>query len=71
MNKCTLWNNIEARLDSQLPHWQKRPGELCRLDAVEDRMAGRIQRDDEVFEALLLAVLPSNADWSKIACSPR
>ena len=29
-------------------------------------MAGRIWSDDDVFEALLLAVLSSNTDWSKI-----
>ena len=29
-------------------------------------MAGRTWSDDEVFEALLLAVLSSNTDWSKI-----
>lgn len=66
MNRRTLWNHIEARLDSQLPDWRKRTDELRQLDAVEKRVAGRTWSDDEVFEAVLLAVLSSNTDWSKI-----
>ena len=66
MNTYALWNHIESRLGSQLPRWRTRADELRQLDAVEDRMAGRTWSDDEVFEALLLAVLSSNTDWSKI-----
>ena len=66
MNMYTHWNHIDARLDSQLPNWRKRTDELRQLDAVEERIAGRIWSDDEVFEAVLLAVLSSNTDWSKI-----
>ena len=66
MNTNALWNHIESRLGSQLPSWRTRADELRQIDAVEDRMAGRTWSDDEVFEALLLAVLSSNTDWSKI-----
>ena len=66
MNTNALWNHIESRLESQLPSWRTRADELRQLDAVEDRAAGRTWSDDEVFEALLLAVLSSNTDWSKI-----
>ena len=66
MNTNALWSHIESRLESQLPSWRTRADELRQLDAVEDRAAGRTWSDDEVFEALLLAVLSSNTDWSKI-----
>ena len=39
---------------------------MLQLEAVENRYAGRTWSDDEVFEALLMAVLSSNTDWSKI-----
>ena len=39
---------------------------MRQLEAVENRYAGRAWSDDEVFEALLMAVLSSNTDWSKI-----
>ena len=39
---------------------------MLQLEAVENRYAGRTWSDDDVFEALLMAVLSSNTDWSKI-----
>ena len=63
MNLCTLWNNIEARLDSRRPKWRTHVDEMGQLAAVECRSAGRTWTDDEVFEALLMAVLSSNTDW--------
>ena len=66
MNRSTLWNNIESRLDSSLPGWRDRVDEFGQLAAVEDRSAGRTWSDDEVFKGLLMAVLSSNTDWSRI-----
>ena len=61
-----LWNNIEARLDADLPEWRERVDGLRQLQAVERRLAGRIWSDDEVFKGLLMAVLSSETPWSKI-----
>ena len=61
-----LWNNIEPRLDASLPEWRERVGGFGQLEAVEQRLAGRTWSDDEVFKGLLMAVLSSNTDWSKI-----
>ena len=66
MNSPALWNNIESRLDSSLPEWRARVDGFGQLRAVEGRSAGRTWSDDEVFEGLLMAVLSSNTDWSKI-----
>ena len=66
MNRHALWNNIESRLDSSLSGWQDRIHKLGQLAAVEERSAGRSWCDDEVFKALLMAVLSSNTEWSKI-----
>ena len=66
MNKRILWNNIEARLEYRLSKWRNRADEMRQLAAVEARFAGRTWSDDKVFEALLMAVLSANTDWSKI-----
>ena len=66
MNRPTLWNNIESRLDSSLPRWRERAGRFGQLEAVEGRFAGRTWSDDEVFKGLLMAVLSANTDWSKV-----
>ena len=66
MNLPALWKNIESRLDSSLPRWLVRVEGFGQLRAVEDRAAGRTWSDDEVFKGLLMAVLSSNTDWSKI-----
>ncbi len=62
----TLWQSIEARLDSSLVGWQQRIDGLDQVAAVEARTRGRTWSDDETFKGLLLAVLSSNTDWSKI-----
>ncbi len=64
MNKHALWSTIESRLDSCRPKWEEELRDVVK--AIKDREAGRAWRDDEVFEALLKAVLSSNTDWSKI-----
>ena len=66
MNRHALWNNIESRLDSSLWEWRDRIDKFGQLAAVEDRSAGQSWSDDEVFKALLMAVLSANTDWSKI-----
>lgn len=65
MNMLALWHNIESRLDSSLSGWKDRAYD-GQVAAVEDRSAGRTWSDEEVFEALLMAVLSANMDWSKI-----
>ena len=62
INLCTLWSNIETRLDSQLPKWR---GEV-HWKALEDRLDGLSWSDDRVFEGILMAVLSSNTVWSRI-----
>lgn len=62
----TLWSHIEARLNSSLPQWQEHIEHFGQVAAIEERIAGRTWRDDEVFEGLLMAVLSSGIDWSKI-----
>jgi len=66
MTGSALWQRIESRLDSASPGWRNRVGGFDQLAAVKAREAGRAWNDDEVFEGLLLAVLSSNTDWSKI-----
>ena len=66
MNRPTLWNIIESRLDSSLPRWQRRIEGFGQLAAVEARSAGQSWSDDKVFKALLMAVLSANTEWSKI-----
>ena len=66
MNKHALWNNIESHLDSCLHAWRDRVHGLGQVAAVEARSAGRTWRDDDVFKALLMAVLSANTVWSKI-----
>ena len=66
MNLRLLWNNIEALLDSRRPTWRTYVDEMGQLAAVECRSAGRTWSDHGVFKALLMAVLSSNTDWSRI-----
>ena len=66
MNGSALWQRIESRLDSACPGWRGRVDGFGQIGAVEARAAGRTWSDDEVFEGLVLAVLSSNTDWSKI-----
>ena len=66
MTSLSLWQNIESRLDSSLKDWRSLVDDLDQVAAVEARSAGRKWSDQETFKGLLLAVLSSNTDWSKI-----
>ena len=66
MTGLALWQRIESRLDSASPGWRSRVGGFDQLAAVEARAVGRAWNDNEVFEALLMAVLSNNTDWSTI-----
>lgn len=66
MNKHILWSHIESRLNSSLPKWEEHIENFGQVAAIEERIAGRTWNDDEVFEGLLMAVLSSGIDWSKI-----
>ena len=66
MSYRVLWNNIEACLDLRHVHWQKRVEEFGQVRAVQERSGGRVWSDDQVFKAILLAVLSSNTVWSKV-----
>ena len=61
-----LWSKIEARLDLHHAHWRERIKEFGQVRAVKERSQGKTWSDDEVFKAILLAVLSSNTVWSKI-----
>ena len=61
-----LWSHIESRLNSSLPKWEEHIENFGQVAAIEGRIAGRTWNDDEVFEGLLMAVLSSGIDWSKI-----
>lgn len=61
-----LWSKIEARLDLHHMHWRERVKEFGQVRAVKERSQGKTWSDDEVFEAILLAVLSSNTVWSEI-----
>ena len=66
MNYRVLWSNIEACLDSRHVHWRQRVSTFGQVRAVQDRSEGRGWSDDQVFKAVLLAVLSSNTVWSKV-----
>lgn len=66
MHLLTLWNNIVSLLDSEFPAWRKRIDDMGQVSAVQDRRGKKTWEDDEVFKALLLAVLSAGVDWSII-----
>ena len=66
VNTSALWNEIESRLESSLAGWRERVDALGQIAAVKDRSSGRNWSDDEVFQALSLAVLSGNTDRSRI-----
>lgn len=66
MSQPALWQRIESRLDSSYPGWRRRADSFGQMAAVKSRATGRAWSDDEVFKALLLAVLSTNTDWSKV-----
>ena len=61
-----LWSKIEACLDVHHTHWRERIKEFGQVRAVRERSQGKTWSDDEVFEAILLAVLSSHTVWSKV-----
>ncbi len=65
MHLPKLWENIESRLHSECPDWQERITGFRQVEAVKDRGSETTWADDdEVFKALLLAVLSAGVDWS-------
>ena len=66
MSQSALWQRIEGHLDSSYPSWRRRVESFGQMAAVKSRATGRTWSDDEVFRALLLAVLSTNTDWSKV-----
>lgn len=64
MHLLKLWNNIESLLDSESPAWKKRIFDMKQVKAVQDRRGGKTWEDDEVFVAVLEAVLSGGVDWS-------
>ena len=67
MDRLALWKHAKARLESGIPDWRHRIDLFQQVAAVEKRAASsRPWGDDAVFEALVLAVLSANTDWSKI-----
>ena len=61
-----LWLAIESRLDAELPDWRRRVAGFRQLQAYVHRLLGRKWTDNETFEALLMAILSSNTDWSRV-----
>jgi len=61
-----LWNAIRGRLDRCLPEWLRLIDDFGQVAAVKRREAGHRWSDDEVFEALLRAVLSSHTNWAKV-----
>lgn len=71
MRYAQLWQRIVAELDraeqdNRVKDWRQRIVSLNQLPAVQDRERGKLWTDDEVFRALVLAVLSSCIDWEKI-----
>ena len=62
----TLWSHVESRLNTSLPKWEERIKNFGQVAAIKKRIAGKTWNDNEVFEGLLMAVLSSGIDWSKI-----
>ncbi len=63
---ANLWHAIRNRLDRSLQNWTQRIEDLGQVAAVERREDGSHWDDDQVFEALLRAVLSNNTDWAKV-----
>lgn len=61
-----LWHAIQDRLDRFLPGWTQQIEHFGQVAAVERREAGSLWTDNEVFEAVLRAVLSNNTDWAKV-----
>jgi len=63
---ASLWHSIRDRLDRSLATWTRLIEHFGQVAAVERREAGAHWTDEEVFEALLRAVLSNNTDWAKV-----
>lgn len=66
MDKLTLWRNIERCLDARKPTWREQIAHFGHTKANARREADEAWRDNDVFEALVVAVLSNNNDWSKV-----
>ena len=66
MSHRILWSNIEARLDSWRVPWLERVLAFDQVRAVRKRATCQRWSDNEVFGAILLAVLSSNTVWSRV-----
>ena len=66
LNYRVLWSNIESCLDLRHAHWRERVEEFGQVRAVQQRSRGLVWSDDQVFEAILRAVLSSNTVWSRV-----
>lgn len=61
-----LWRKIVQRLDDSPFDWRARVDALGQLAANDRREAGEVWANEEVFDALVTAVLSANASWSKV-----
>ena len=66
MDHLDLWHRIERRLDTSCPAWRERIDDFDQIAAGERRRAGEAWSDNDVLEALVLAVLSANVDWAKV-----
>ena len=61
-----LWHAAVNELDRSYPAWREYIDHMGQVAAAERREAGNRWNDNEVFEALLRAVLSNNTDWAKV-----
>lgn len=61
-----LWQAIQYRLNQDLATWTQLIEHFAQVAAVERRQAGISWSDNDVFDALLRAVLSNNTDWVKV-----
>ena len=66
MDDLDFWHRIERRLDTSCPAWRARVDSFGQIAAGERRRAGGAWSDNDVLEALVLAVLSANVDWAKV-----
>jgi len=61
-----LWNKILSIMGSRLPDWKERIKVGGQPSAVEAREKGHRFSDNQIFEAVVKAVLSNTTDWSKV-----
>jgi len=61
-----IWAGLVSALDARTPEWRNEVGKLLVTDKLERRRNNETFGDDEVFEALLLALLSSNVAWTTV-----